>query len=482
MNIDEAATLYKSKAYVEAAEILDKLILSNPKIEQNYRLRGLAAIRLGRFNEARLYLEQAGSIDDNKSLVKPWLSADELKEFLVAEPNFVWAKYHLAFSYFEGRRFSDALGICQEVNSESGVSRAIRSGILELQTEISRRKPKAQAKTNLETFLSLAGDDVYPASAGIAQGLLAHSERDTSRAAIAFRLLAQDATGIHNRLPVTLGATTYNLSIEKTEFCNPALNFDGEIHSLKDKDRFILVCACDGRYFELFIETYISSALHLCGDIIIHVHVMNPSSQFINIRERLTKYVPWARLNFSIDSVDYVLPKPYYAAARYLIAYELLAKYNKPILITDVDAVIRKDIGIAIQSLSGSVGVKRNATDCLEYPWTEILAGYTYVRPDEVGFLFLQAISEFFWSNFDKTGKANSWWIDQNALLYAVSKYKKNNLSIFDITDTPLNKPIETNQSMEAKEIFIARVKGDYPLSALTSGPIGRNPGKFSAV
>ncbi|MHC5560397.1 hypothetical protein [Kocuria sp. U4B] len=110
--------------------------------------------------------------------------------------------------------------------------------------------------------------------------------------------------------------------------------------------------------------------------------------------------------------------KTYFAAARYLVAPELLDFYGCDIWIQDADLLPTGDIRLVpartqeadvvlptVQRLNGIV------------PWRRYLAGNVLIRQTDNGRAFLEATIRYLRSSLDRD---NSWRLNQNALTYAM--------------------------------------------------------------
>ena len=105
---------------------------------------------------------------------------------------------------------------------------------------------------------------------------------------------------------------------------------------------------------------------------------------------------------------------------------------------------------------------------------------------------FLKNLSDYFFANYDQSGKIDTWWIDQNALFYANRQADTSgNCRLTKINDSALDRCIEANLPMESKFQFANRIKNAFPLAAIVhrkpfryfglKAKHSRSTGRFSA-
>jgi hypothetical protein len=402
-----------------------------------------------------------------KALIDPWLDQAILAAVAEALPALSWPKYHLARARFSLRKYEEAAELCRAILADPDAPTSLRSGAFELLCEGTRRQEPGRAAEELHAILGAVADDLFPESLALYQGLLHFYEGRSDDALAAFQLAGSGGNGLHDRLRVSLGTTTYlhsaAVAVAGPQASERITDF-GLRHEPRSDDDVVLMCAADSRYFGMFFPTWVASAIHTAGDILIHAHVVNPRPAFFEEVTEVLSAIPHARVNITTSEADFPSPRPFFATIRYLIAPQLLDRYRRPLLITDIDSVVIKPPQAGARALAGAVGIKRKADGWLEFPWTVDLATYTLIPPNTAGMRFAELIRNYFWTAFDVSGAKNGWWIDQNALLYADQAVAWQKAQVVDLSLTDLNQPIRTNSSMEPKEKFIAREQKNFPL------------------
>ena len=476
MNVDALVSLYVSGKYDAVIKVSDELATDNKGHERAFRVAGLSLIRLGRYGEARRKIETAMALSPQTSTVRSWLPKELLQSLLADAPDFGWAMYQLAILAFENRDFASAMNLASTLVDDDETPPPLRSAAAELLCELYRRQmPAGDAMKAITRILDRHAAHVAAPTAALFRGIMAYANGDSDSAESAFSAAAAEAGGgVGQRIRAAQGITTFRTRLQNPSAAHEAFFDWRRRQSIVDRaeptrdDRFVLLCAADGRHVAMFAQSFVGSALHRCGDTIIHMHIVNPTAQSAAALQAIRRQVPWARISTSTETVDFAEQRPYGAMARWLIAPEVLAAYNLPLVATDIDVVFVKSPLAGVRQLGNSdVGIKFNPSDRLEYPWTRILATFAYVAPFAGAFEFLSEASKFFWDNHDPTGKKDCWWINHNALLYAYARMTLGRVRIRDLAGTVIDKIVDVNDPAEPKQDFIKRVSARYPLQDL---------------
>ncbi|MEQ1515791.1 MAG: tetratricopeptide repeat protein [Usitatibacteraceae bacterium] len=180
--------------------------------------------------------------------------------------------------------------------------------------------------------------------------------------------------------------------------------------------------ACDQVYFQRFARSLIASSTQKsAGNVRIHVHIVGANELTF---ETISSLRAEFRFSFSYEA----LPnhetlsssnvRTYYTCARFLIAEKLLARYQKPILITEADCLLnwhwddvmdwvlaKTDVGLHISGLWSLA------------PSTKIPAGIMYIDSDRKGSAFLEYVADYIRMVMWKKGTShqNLWTLDQVA-------------------------------------------------------------------
>lgn len=110
--------------------------------------------------------------------------------------------------------------------------------------------------------------------------------------------------------------------------------------------------------------------------------------------------------------------RAYFAAARYLVAPELLDFYGSDIWIQDADLLPTGDIRL-VRARTQEADVVLPTVQRLNgiIPWRRYLAGNVLIRRTDNGWAFLEAATRYLRHTLHRE---NSWRLDQNALTYAM--------------------------------------------------------------
>ncbi|MBG6218713.1 hypothetical protein IWX75_003200 [Arthrobacter sp. CAN_A6] len=141
-------------------------------------------------------------------------------------------------------------------------------------------------------------------------------------------------------------------------------------------------------------------------------------------------------------------PVTYFACARYLVAEQVMDRFDRPVWIQDVDLYPTASILTAKSRLSefdvalpGSGGVSTLA------PWRRYIANNVFLADSEGGRLFARAAAQYIRGFLPET---DSWMLDQNALDWAVEQVSSDavigDMRQLDIhlTQSAMNGPIES--------------------------------------
>lgn len=185
---------------------------------------------------------------------------------------------------------------------------------------------------------------------------------------------------------------------------------------LKETNYQVLL-AMDNSYFKIFGKSVVNIFLSHSANAL-HIHVINPDADAINFMQRRAG----KRLSCSYEKNMSSPTRHYSASVRYLILGTLLERYKRPILVLDADAVIMHDIDKKINKL---LRMPKSVYSALMHnswmPWNKYLAGNVLVKNDEVGVKFANLFREYYSFVVTDSASKELWFIDQNALYYAIS-------------------------------------------------------------
>lgn len=226
------------------------------------------------------------------------------------------------------------------------------------------------------------------------------------------------ALGVFNHRPPGYLLRLYSEGIAPGLACE--FSFEPDHHARPD-DIIHLVC-CDSGYLRQFARPAMLSS-RAAGEALFHIHLVNPTPDDIAYVRALEADIP-GRLNISTERSPFVEELAvgreragYLINPRFIHAPTLLDFYNRPLLVSDIDAAITlkwQEIKALLEPFD--VGIRRVAG---HYPWRRNAAGSSYFAPTANGKLFAELASLYIRSALDLTTHKVNWLIDQNALFCA---------------------------------------------------------------
>lgn len=185
----------------------------------------------------------------------------------------------------------------------------------------------------------------------------------------------------------------------------------------------ILLVSCDYGYLNAYIKDVFTSNNVYKNNIHIHV-VLHSDKDVVNAYEVFSKY-PEIGFSYSINPSK---NKTYYSIRRYLMIPYIAKKYNKSVIICDIDININDNYDY-LSSLIGADKVALMRKDG-DLPWNTYLAGFNFFGKNAIcrgGFLD-DLISILY--NLYVSGR-NLWTLDQVALLLAVEKHESDDSLVY---------------------------------------------------
>ncbi len=476
MNVDALVALYASGKYESIAKISGDLPAGERSHERAFRVAGLSLVRLGRYAEARQHIETAMVMCPRTSTVRSWLPKEVLQSFQEHAPEFAWTTYQLAAVALENRDVDAVASLGWSLVDDEAAPGEIRSAAVELICEAYRRQlPREAAAAEIERTLDRAAASVRAPAAALFRGVVAYGNGDIVDAEAAFAAVGADtATGLCDRIPAAQGAATFRARLRDPSAAHQRY-FDARARQamvgpvdIGADDRFVVLCAAEGGDVALHAQTLIASALHRCGDTVVHVHTINPTPASAATLDGIRHQVPWARISTSVEKVDPGTPQPRGAMARFLVAPLVLGAYKLPVLPIEITAVVARSPRAALRQLAGvDIAVKTNLQERLEYPWTAFGAAAAYFAPFAAAFEHLAEMGKCFWDSCGPSGGQSGRWIDRNALAYATAVMRGRRVRIGELGRSDFDRMTEAARPGERKQDFIGRMSARYPLADL---------------
>ncbi|GGK28993.1 hypothetical protein GCM10010965_22290 [Caldalkalibacillus thermarum] len=116
--------------------------------------------------------------------------------------------------------------------------------------------------------------------------------------------------------------------------------------------------------------------------------------------------------------------KTYYACSRYLIAEQIMDRFDTNLYIMDADIILLSDPAPYFQKLQQyDVAIPFSAGVVIACPWRRLMAGNVFIKNNPPGRQFLALVRQYI---HEHTGKPAAWTLDQNALCYAFECMRNN--------------------------------------------------------
>lgn len=106
----------------------------------------------------------------------------------------------------------------------------------------------------------------------------------------------------------------------------------------------VMVVTCDGAYARRYLASLTAAFAQTSPTVTLHLHVIDPEPTLQPLIEQARTILGPDRVNVSQEFADELKSAPYYVAARFLRAPQLLDLYRRPIFLMDVDVQPRFDL------------------------------------------------------------------------------------------------------------------------------------------
>ena len=460
VDVDTLLTLYARGDYEAVVARARELAAAKTSNERMERLSGLALIRLGRYGEAIQAIERAAVQQPAKSTVRSWLPREMLQDLLAIAPTYSWARYQLALVAFEERDFDVTVALAEALVEDEGTPVSIRSAAPELLCEVARcRLHREHALKEIRHILGRSESRIARPAAQLFQGLIAFETGALDDAAEAFAAAAADTSAdLASRVAAARGVASFRARLGNRPAARDryfrqrsGLAMDVPVQPKQD-DRAVILTAVDGRHFSQVAPKFVASALEGGGGTPIHIHIIDPTTESRTVLDEIRRQLPRARIGASSETAAHPAPRPHHAAARFLVAPEVLAAYALPVITVDIGTTIAKSALTGLDGLDGcDVGLMIGSGSRLAYPWACVSASVAYFSPFASSFEFLFDVGTYFWDAYDPSGKTDGWRIEQNALLYALRRAASARVRVRDLSSTALAGLIDVGKPADGK-------------------------------
>lgn len=185
-----------------------------------------------------------------------------------------------------------------------------------------------------------------------------------------------------------------------------------------------ILVTCDKRYYSAFNEKIISS-IKQNADCPANIHFHIVDSEYNETIDYINKEVHKnIGTSVSIERTK-INDKAYFASVRFIRASEIIKLLNDDILVMDADAYIHKPLQVFYDFINGyDIGLFDTRGPWGMVPWRKYWAGCMYIANSTAGLQFASILKNahfYLWSYHRP-----NWWIDQNAIYYAVKFINQN--------------------------------------------------------
>jgi hypothetical protein len=191
----------------------------------------------------------------------------------------------------------------------------------------------------------------------------------------------------HRRIPIWLDTQAVLRGVGPIDY-TPRLDLLGDLPNAEGQP--VLLACCDELYFQRFAHQLAASACETNASLHTHVHIYEPSSECLEdaatLRHRLGNRL----------TISYELPgrSPYkqasaffFASGRFAVAHRILDLNRVPVMVIDVDGIVRRDLSSEIFDLSEwDVGLILRPYQ--KRIWRRVLACAVLLNPTPAGRLF----------------------------------------------------------------------------------------------
>lgn len=183
-----------------------------------------------------------------------------------------------------------------------------------------------------------------------------------------------------------------------------------------------IMMSCDDRYFRRFAPDMLESLARRMPGAAVVFHVVNPSLESL---EDLAAWRRDKRLSFgcSVERVDFAgWPDPkrfsYYAAGRFVRAFQWYRRLGRPLIVLDVDATVNADLRVLAAEMAGydvgllidprGRGPSRDITVCFNY-YNQTAGGDAYLSRTAAYIVWFLTQPDAYWL-LDQTAHYAVYW------------------------------------------------------------------------
>lgn len=304
-----------------------------------------------------------------------------------------------------------------------------------------------------EQALALIERNESSRSAHYVKGLLAYAREDAHGAEHAFAAIPRSSPKPllehHAGYPAFRAPGFY----QRLQEPDPSLSFDYVTAPRMHPDTStVIVCSADDAYFDAFAEEFAQHVFNVAPTACVHFHLLDNT---VPLRRLVTgDLLADERIHLTSERVCGTAMRTYTTMARYMLVPFLIERWQRPVLVSDIDTVLTTDPATLAGGDPVTLLLSRNsAADYL--PTMKVLAGHAHFDPTAPGLAFAQTLSRYL-SHVHAEGVAG-WTVDQVALL-AVWRMLRNSIPVRGFADIPAYRAVPSADRPRRKEQARERV------------------------
>lgn len=385
----EALRAYQARDFARAQELCDALLARDADSARAWTLKGLTRIEERRFDEAAELLDRGTRLDPHPgmllNLANCHVKLGRLEEAVRAaqqaldlDPQLFGAQICLATAWHGLGRYEEALAVLEK-------ARALRPR--DHWTYVRRGATLAELGRLDEAERVLAMSASLEGGAPI-YGLARFNED----------FFAELETRSEGGIPSPEGVLTLESG---------------------SADYVVLAC-CDQVYFQRYGANFVHSYRQVATETsLLHLHIVDPAPGLAETVRNLAHRVGLGGVALTTelaplgDGVGAGARKTYYSCARFLQMPHFLARYRRPIVCLDIDAVLEASLATIVQFARGA-DVALSRREPRLGPWVDVCAGMVAAEPTDAGLRYFELVRNFI-LHF-KEQDALHWHLDQVAL------------------------------------------------------------------
>lgn len=178
----------------------------------------------------------------------------------------------------------------------------------------------------------------------------------------------------------------------------------------------VVMAGCDSIYFHRFGDALANSLAKTCRRVLLHFHVVDADDGILVRLEQMRERLPGLPIRLTSEPVPATLPpdlrRTYFACARFLRLPDVLADYQRPVLMLDVDMVVLKDVAPLVEQLRQEGADLALIHGEPRDPWCCLWADVILAAPTERTFDYLAMVRNYILHFMPSA----AWFLDQIAL------------------------------------------------------------------